>query len=215
MVLTSNPNQESTLGLRFKYTLGATSDAPCVFMVHGRAGNHDVMWAFRRCIPEGATIIAPQAPLADPVGGFSWWLVRPDWPKEEGVEAALKLLLFMRSVLVDLGLKPRKVVAVGFSQGGAVLSLCAQLKPDFFSGLGLLASFTIKHPSIEADLGGLPVFIGHGSKDETVPLDKAMRGGDFLRERGATLTLFTDDVGHKLGTGAMRGLKDWLSETLS
>jgi phospholipase/carboxylesterase len=215
MVLTSNPIQEAALGLKFKYTLGASPDAPCVFMVHGRAGNYDVMWAFRRCIPEGSSIIAPQAPLVDPIGGFSWWLVRPDWPKEEGVEMATLLVKFIKDAPFQLGLNPRKLVVIGFSQGGAILSLCVQICPNLFSGLGLLASFTIKHPTTEADLTGLPVFIGHGSKDETVPLDKAMRGADFLRERGTTLTLFTDDVGHKLGTGAMRGLKDWLVQILS
>jgi predicted esterase len=184
-------------------------------MVHGRAGNYDVMWTFRRCIPEGTTIIAPQAPLVDPIGGYSWWLVRPDWPKEEAVDAAQHLLGFVDRAISHFAIRPRKIIALGFSQGGAILSLCIQSAPEKFGGLGMLASFAIKHPVIRPNLEGMPIFIGHGSKDEVVPLEKAMRGGDYLRESGGQITLVTDDVGHKLGTGAMRELKDWLSLVLS
>jgi phospholipase/carboxylesterase len=215
MVLTADPSIESTLGLKFKYSLGSSADAPCVLMVHGRAGNYDVMWTFRRCIPEGVTIIAPQAPIADPIGGFSWWLVRPDWPKEEAVDAAQNLLEFVEKALVHFALRPRNIIALGLYQGGAILSLCIQQAPNKFGGLGMLASFAIKHPAITPALEGMPIFIGHGSKDEVVPLEKAMRGGDYLRESGGHITLVTDEVGHKLGTGAMRELKAWIATVLS
>lgn len=215
MVLTADNILQEELGFKFKYSLADDSSAPLVVMVHGRAGNFDVMWTFRRCLPEGASIIAPQAPIADPIGGFSWWLVREDWPKEEGVEAARRLNLFIDSTIKKFGLKPKKVIVVGFSQGGAILSLCVQERPEYFSGLALLASFCIKHPAnVNPMLSGLPVFVGHGSKDDVVPLDKAMRGADFLRSIGAHITLVTDEVGHKIGSTAMRSLKDWINQSV-
>ncbi len=215
MVLTADSRFEEKLKLKFKYSLDPAKEAPLVYLVHGRAGNYDVMWTFRRCLPEGVSVIAPQAPLLDPIGGFSWWLVRDNWPKEEGVLAAQNLNLFIEQSIEVFELKPRKIILIGFSQGGAILSLCVQERPDFFSGLALLASFCIKHPTSSAMLSGMQVFVGHGSQDEVVSLDKAMRGADFMRSIGGHISLATDDVGHKLGTLGMKSLKEWVNSLVS
>ncbi len=215
MISVAEPVAIEATGLKHKYFLSDNGAAPCVFMVHGRAGNMDVMWAFKRCIPEGCTIIAPEAPIHDPIGGFSWWLVKPDFDKADAVEASRALLTFIDKSLSYYSLAPKKVIAIGFSQGGAVLSLALQRAPDRFNGVGLLASFAIKDPMGFADVVRPSIFIGHGTKDEVVPIDKANRGADYLRENGCPVVVSTDEVGHKLGSNSMRALKDWIAQQLA
>ena len=53
------------------------ASAPLLYMVHGRAGNIEVMWAFRRTAPETFSLLSVEAPQPDPVGGYSWWQVEP------------------------------------------------------------------------------------------------------------------------------------------
>lgn len=208
---------EATLatGLKHKYSLADSTDAPCILMVHGRAGNMDVMWAFKRCIPDGCTIIAPEAPLTDPIGGYSWWHLNSEFKKEDAIDAANRLIVFIDEVFKYYSLIPKKLIAIGFSQGGAVLSLALQRVPQKFTGVGLLASFTIKHPEGFIGVSKPDVFIGHGTKDEVVPIEKANYGAEYLRQNGVNVTVSTDEVGHKLGTNSMRALKDWISKQLA
>ena len=132
-------------GLSHKIHRAASASAPCIFLIHGRAGNQEVMWTFKRVVPENWTIIAPQAPLSDPLGGYSWWLVKEHWSKDEAIAASSLLLDFISKALSFYSLSPNKIYASGFSQGGAVLSLCLQAQPQLFSRVALLASFIIEH----------------------------------------------------------------------
>jgi len=168
-------------------------------------------------LPEGVTILAPQAFLSDPVGGFSWWDVST-YPRGEDAlistreaigEARSRLLSFLDNAVSYYKLAPRKVIALGFSQGAGLLSSVVQREPSRFSGVGLLAGFVIKEGE-PAAFGALPpIFIGHGELDEVVPLALAHEGKSYLESRGHLTELHTDPVGHKLGSSGMRALKEW------
>lgn len=204
---------ENILGLAHKLELGGDASAPLAFLVHGRAGNFDVMWTFRRCLPEGSNIIAPQAFLNDAIGGYSWWSVNPTSPglDDAAVDAAAaKLREFIERSIEFYKLSPSKIFALGFSQGAGLLSIMLQRDPAFFSGAALLAGFVVKQPET-ARKPSTKVFIGHGSEDEVVPIDKARRGAEFLKGRGFDVAYTEDPVGHKVGAAAVRELKSWLA----
>ena len=47
---------------------------PLVVMVHGRAGNDQVMWVFSKALERlKPVVVAPQATIPDIKDGFSWW----------------------------------------------------------------------------------------------------------------------------------------------
>lgn len=204
---------ENILGLAHKIELSGDPNAPLVFLVHGRAGNFDVMWTFKRCAPPGANIIAPQAFLNDPIGGYSWWEVNPlvSGLDEAAVDAAaLKLRVFIEKSIDHYKLSPSKIFAMGFSQGAGLLSIVLQREPRFLTGVAILAGFVVKQPEISLK-PSTRVFIGHGAEDEVVPLEKAKRGFEFLKSRGFETVLVEDPVGHKVGSAAVRELKSWMS----
>ncbi|WKZ56651.1 MAG: hypothetical protein QY326_07945 [Bdellovibrionota bacterium] len=197
-------------GLRHKHVLSASSDSAVFYLVHGRAGTVDVMWTFRRVIPEHAHIIAVEAPIPDPLGGFSWWLADdPEW-RNVATDSLNMLVHFIEEAEALYGIRPRYRVALGFSQGGGLLSLLLEKGDPPLSALGLLASFVIEghkysgpHP---------PVFIAHGTQDEAVRIERARAGAAFLRSQGFAVTMVEDAVGHKVGSSAMRLLKGWLAD---
>ncbi len=202
---------EQALGLKHKYHIGADSTAPLGLLVHGRAGNFDLMWAFRRTLPESFNIITPQAPEPDALGGFSWWPV--DLPREDfkarAEKAAEGIERFLSVGLSYYNLSPRLIVAYGFSQGAGLLSVVLQRSPNLFTAVALLAGFVIKQGDTPLSEGPR-VFIGHGSRDGVVPLDKALEGKRHLEARGLNVELVQDDVEHKVGTQAMRRLSEWV-----
>ncbi len=214
-VTVGSPEAQRALQLQHKIRLSDDPTAPLVYLVHGRAGNHDVMWAFRRCIPEACSIIAPQAPLPDNAGGFSWWDIGTTSAREGSERAASILLEFMNAAESFYRLKPRTRLACGFSQGAGLLSAVIQ-REACFAGVGLLAGFVVETaPSnpLPRGPGGQPtaVFMAHGTDDEIVPVEKARAGRDHLLSYGFPVEYVEDPVGHKVGTGAMKALTRWFS----
>lgn len=202
------------LSLKYKAEIGSGSEAPLALFVHGRAGNHDVMWTFKRCLPANVNIISPQAPLVDPIGGFSWWHI--DLPKEERrvqIEDSLsKLLYFINEAINKYELAPSHIVAYGFSQGSGLLSLAMQREPELFDGVAILAGFVIKEK--EPRPLNIPVIMLHGENDQILKLESANENFAYLQSLGTKAELFTDPVGHKVGTSGMKKLKEWSYQLL-
>ena len=203
--------------LEYKSLLVEDKSAPVVFFVHGRAGTREVMWTFNRCLPPDVSIIAPEAPRPDPIGGFSWWdvLSYDDITDEMIDEGVGHLSRFMKDVLSYHELAPRKVLAFGFSQGSGALSLVLQRDLNPLDGLAILAGFVIKDWKENPKTQKPPVFIAHGTEDALVPMTRALDGQKYLESLGSVVTFATDDVGHKVGSGGMKALKSWTEQQLS
>lgn len=216
----------SDLSLRYRYQLHDDRTAPLVVLVHGRAGTFDLMWPFAHSCPRGCSFVAPQADLPDAVlphapQGLSWWLVDSQNLHADAQAAAKKLADFIDEFLERYELQPRRIIALGFSQGGALLSILLQRDPWRFDAAALLASFVIELADGRQARDGRqpttrpPLFMAHGLRDETVPIERARSGAEYLRALGHTVTMVEDDVGHKVGTAGMRELKAWLTARLT
>jgi predicted esterase len=65
------------------------------------------------------------------------------------------------------------------------------------------------------DLRGLPIFWGHGTRDEWIPIEKARGDAMILRDFKADIRFCETDVGHKLGLECLDGLDGWIEDVLS
>ena len=106
-----------------------------------------------------------------------------------------------------------KIYGVGFSQGAALLSSLSLLRPGMFSKIALLSGY-IPSAIVEKTEGtqydSLPdYFISHGTKDKIIPHEKAHVAQKTLQSLGASVTLVTEEVGHKTGSSAMKALGAW------
>lgn len=208
--------QEEYVGLRFIHRVGADPCAPLVLLVHGRAGTAEVMWAFDRLMPTGCSVVSFQAFLPDALGGFSWWdMASPD-PLEPAILRARDKFMFALERYVELfNLRPRKMVALGFSQGSVLLSASVLTNALRLDGLGVLAGFLYKGGDVAALSTKPEVFIAHGSNDEVISVAKARKGVERLRNLGLTVEYVEEEVGHKVGVQGTRALKEWLGRVCS
>lgn len=217
-IVESDTKLEEITGLKFKYINCEVGEAPLVFLVHGRAGNFDVMATFRRCLPVNCNIFFPQAFMDDPIGGYSWWKI-DELGKAQSfdriLEASSRLSRFIDNSIAAFSLKPSSISVIGFSQGAGLTSLLAQLEPHRFNSIALLAGFVFEHRTEpKPNLAGLEVFIAHGENDGVIPIAKAEQGARYLRGLGAKVDFITDPVGHKVGVEGMRALKAWCHENI-
>lgn len=195
-------------GLRHKLWLPQPATAPLYLLAHGRAGDRGAMWAFGSCVPGVANILAPEAFLEDrDDGGFCWW--PKGKPNVEAIERASdRLTQFVRASIEHYALQPHQIVAIGFSQGAALLSVLLQDSPGLFAGVALLAGFVIDRPA-QSNSPPTRVFLGHGLRDSIVPIAQAKAGATLLTERSYEVELHVDDVAHKVGRTVTRELKSW------
>lgn len=200
--------------MEHKVRISEDPSAPCVYLVHGRAGDASVMWTFKQAIPEHFSIISPQGIVPDPIGGFSWWRIDQDsfGTREYAVE---RLKLFLSEVEGQYKIQPRKRIAIGFSQGAGLLSILLHRDPNCFDGVGLLSGFVVTGKFDSIGKPKAKIFLAHGEKDSVIPVEKARAGKEHLELNGFDVEYVEDPVDHKIGSKGMRGLKSWLASFIT
>jgi phospholipase/carboxylesterase len=186
-----------------------------VILLHGLGGDENVMWVFGGVLPPAWAAVAPRAAFPATDGGWSWTQTGKEHlaSVDELGESVGRVRGLLESLQAGLGVPQDGWVWVGFSQG-AGLAFAAACAPGVRPrAVVSLAGFVPDgfEARAGARLAGLPVYWGHGTKDDQVPVERARRDVSRLREAGLDVTYCEADVGHKLGADCLRGLKEWFS----
>jgi len=208
-----------------------------IILVHGRAGDEKVMWVFSRAIQDlNAVVISPRAIIEDPIGGYSWWLKpvskdesdhvvgdrnlplessSPHLATLSDMKNGLKIVENAATMLVDrYGVNSKKIRAIGFSQGAALIASVALSRPRLFQKVALLAGFIpelVKRQYENTDFSSLPkVFISHGTEDQIINFSRAEEMRFFLESKSAQVHFHSDNVGHKISGSGMKELREWV-----
>ena len=219
-----DPNSTSLITFQ-KWTLRireATHPSPrLLLLIHGLTGDENSMWVFARDMPADYWIVAPRGlhPSEMEQGGYSW---RPqhgeteDLPSLEQLKpAAGALIRLVDEYSASAQFEAGTFDVMGFSQGAAMSSLLAFLYPQRVRKVGILAGFVPRGLDgllSQRPLEGKPFFIAHGTKDETVPIERAHASMQILEQAGAQITYCEDQVGHKVSATCLRALKDFLRD---
>jgi predicted esterase len=84
--------------------------------------------------------------------------------------------------------------------------------------VGILAGFVPDGLEVhisERPLDGKPFFVAHGTRDETVTIERARDSMKTLEKCGAQVTVCEDNVGHKVSATCLRALKDFFADKSS
>lgn len=195
-----------------------------VVMLHGRHGNEDVTWVFAPSLPKDWLVIAPRAIEFEPElpdgEGYSW-LLQGDWPALSGnwpalsafKNGAIAVEYFIKALPEVYQADPNHIYLLGFSQGAATALATAMNNPGLVQGVCSLVGFVPDdaEPAIQ-NLRDMPIFMAAGRTDDRIPLGKAQEGAHRLQAAGANLSYHEYDMGHKMGSSALRDLKQWWLE---
>lgn len=194
-------------------------NARLLLLIHGFTGDENSMWVFARDLPEHYWIVAPRAPYTEETGGYSWRSSRfgnldepgLDWLRQSA-EALIRLVdAYSSSVRIDASVFD----VMGFSQGAGVCNVLTFLHPQRVRKTGILAGFVpsgLEELVSGRPLEGKPFFVAHGTKDETVPVERARESIALLEQAGAQVTSCEDDVAHKVSMTCLRALKQFLTD---
>jgi phospholipase/carboxylesterase len=223
------PDLNSTALITFQdWTLRvreSTDSSPrLLLLIHGLTGDENSMWVFARDLPSHYWMVAPRAPYPSQMeqGGYTWRLPQFDSMNEVSLDlhhsAAEELIRLVDEYAESAGLEASTFDVMGFSQGAAMSNVLAFLYPDRIGKVGILAGFVpagLSDLVSQRPLEGKLFFVAHGTKDESVTVDRARASIEILEQAGAQVTYCEDEVGHKVSMTCLRALKKFFVDTQS
>lgn len=195
---------------------------PTVIALHGwGASAHDLFGLAPFFLGGEALTICPQGSVTVPIApgyeGYGWFPITGGGPPDprEFARAAGQLRGFIDAALERYPIDRRKVVLVGFSQGGVMAYELALRDPTRYVGLAALSAWlpealvsVTKLPEHE----GFPTLVVHGTEDPMIPVDRGRESRDRLRRLGVALSYREFEMGHEIRPEALREVLTWLDE---
>lgn len=185
-------------------------------LIHGHTGDENSMTIFTRNLPSDAWILSPRGPFPTSEGGYKWIT------SEHGLTASFGEFQAAAKVLDEafsdwkrsLPLPDQKIDVAGFSQGSVMALTYALTYPGKVrraAGIsGFLPADTPQWVQ-GAPLAGMPVYVAHGTEDQTVPYERAQEVERWLRQFGASLTFCEAAVGHRISAACFRSFAEFFA----
>jgi len=195
---------------------------PTILALHGwGASAHDLLGLAPYLHGGQALVLCPQGPFGFEISpglrGYGWFpLGDRGLDPVEFRKGAAALRAFVDEALARYPVERRKVVVLGFSQGGVMAYDLALREPGRFAGLAALSAWLPKplSDSIPAlpEHAGMPVLVQHGTADPMIEVARARESRDLLAARGVGLTYREYEMGHEIRPEALRDLVGWLED---
>lgn len=196
---------------------------PTILMLHGWGANaHDLLGLAPILHGGGALVLSPQGPVAFEIAkgilGFGWWPITPSREMDpRAFDEARKLLReFLDEACKRYPVDRRKIVVIGFSQGGVLAYDLVLGDPAHFAGLVALSSW-LPEPVDAAipkqeEHQHFPALVIHGTQDPMVPVARAQESRRRLLARGVNVHYREFEMQHEVNPDALRELVIWLEE---
>ena len=160
-------------------------------MVHGRGRDtNDILVIANRLALLDVAYLAPAA------FENSWYPNRfldPIASNQPRLDQALKRLDTLVSEQVQRGIGPERIVLLGFSQGGCLVSEYAVRNPRRYGGIIVFTGSLIGPPGTQwtypGAFHGTPAFLGTSDIDEWVPVARVQETAQVMRNLGAEVEL--------------------------
>jgi len=196
---------------------------PTIVALHGwGASAHDLLGLAPVLHRGQALVLCPQGPVALEVApgmlGFGWFPIAMGRPPDpaEFAKGAAALRAFLDAALARYPVDRRKLVLLGFSQGGVMAYDLALREPERFAGLVALSSW-LPDPLAEAvprqpAHAALPTLVIHGTRDPMIPIERGRSSRDRLLALGVPTTYREYEMEHEIRPEALRELVAWLDD---
>lgn len=194
---------------------------PTIIAMHGYGASSLDLIGLAPYIADGKfMVICPQGPIEVPIGptrGYGWFPIRIGGsPDREAIEAAGKSVArFVDSAIERYPVDHRKLVVLGFSQGGYMAYTLAMANPARYAALVALSTWfppDLKDAATDrAALERLPTMVQHGRGDEMIEIARARTSVENLRELRVPVTFREYDCGHEITAEGLEDLAKFLT----
>ncbi|HYA34665.1 MAG TPA: alpha/beta fold hydrolase [Candidatus Binataceae bacterium] len=198
---------------------------PTIIAMHGWGSNALDLLGLAPYIAGGRFLaVCPQGPVEVPIGairGYGWFpLTMGAPPDPEKIDVAVvEAERFIEAALERYPVNRRKLVLLGFSQGGVMAFRLAFRHPEKYSALVAISTWfppELKDGVNVDAIRQLPTLLQHGRADDMIEIARARQSVEHLRELRIPLTYREYDCGHEITASGLDDLSEFLdSKVLS
>jgi phospholipase/carboxylesterase len=201
-----------------------------VIWLHGLGadGNDFVPIVQELKLPQiGIRFVFPHAPMRAVTvnGGFvmrAWYdIVSQDIARKEdelGLRQSQKMVEELIAKEAARGVPANRLVLAGFSQGGVIALQTALRQPHRLAGAMSLSAYLPLVQKIEQERNAanndMPVFLGHGTSDNVVPLVLGKASRDQLIKMGYDVDWHQYPMAHSVCAEELQDLSAWFKRVL-
>jgi len=200
--------------LAFTHRFVPTSKTPAsriLLLLHGTGGNENDLLPLGRNLDPTAALLSPRGNvLENGLPRFFRRLAEGIFDENDVIRRAHELADFVGAAAVHYEFDPKRVIAVGYSNGANIAAAILLLCPEVLAAAVLFRAMVPLVPSVLPNLAHLSVLLSSGKQDPIVPLENAERLATMLREAGADVTLRFEPAGHHLVSGDIEAAREWL-----
>ena len=199
------------LGFIHRFSPAAGSDYT-LLLLHGTGGDENDLLDLGRTLSPNAALLSPRGKVSEHgAPRFFRRLAEGVFDLPDLHRQTADLATFIENAAVEYRLNPKKVIAVGFSNGANIAASLLLSDPGMLAGAILLRPMVPFEPSNPPHLNGVPVLIAAGTADPIVSAAQTDRLATILETAGATLQVAKQPAGHGLTSADVAVAKAWLA----
>jgi len=186
-----------------------------ILALHGTGGDEHDLLPIVKAVAPGANVLSPRGKVSEH-GAFRFFArIAPGVFDEKEIKArAAELAEWIGETVRTRGLDPKRVYALGYSNGANIATAVMLLHPGTIAGAVLLRPMPVITPEALPELNGAPVLLVAGNDDATMPRGGPEKLGRMLAESGAAVDFAAQDAGHELTPQDFSLVKKWLDDVL-
>lgn len=206
-------NEVSTLGFIHQFVSG--SSPRTLLLLQGTGGNESDLLPLGQALDPAAALLSPRGKvLENGMPRFFRRLAEGVFDEADLINRTHELADFVQLAASHYRFDPKRLVAVGFSNGANIAAAILLLRPATLGAAALLRPMVPLIPETQPNLQGVPVLVAAGNQDPIVPTENARALVALLRRSGADVTVSFENAGHNLTDGSVEIARRWLKERM-
>ena len=211
---TNAPQTERDLEFAHRFVAAADSEhAPTLLLLHGTGGDEtDLLPLGQALLPE-ANLLSPRGRVLEHgMPRFFRRLAEGVFDQADLAAQTNALAEFVTVAATRYRFDPRRVIAVGYSNGANIAGSLLLAHPGVLAGAVLFRAMVPFEPSQEQDLTGMPIFISAARHDELIKPAQSERLAMIFERFGAQVTFVWQSGGHALTSADVDAAREWIAE---
>jgi predicted esterase len=181
-------------------------------MLHGTGGDErDLLHLGRELSPQAALLSPRGRVLENGMPRFFRRFAEGIFDINDLTDQTHALARFVEDASKAYDLDPKRIVAVGYSNGANIAGSTLILHPETLAGAVLFRPMVPFVPDRMPGLSGRPILILAGSRDGIVSMEETERLAALAKQAGAEVSLHVADATHAITGEEVRVAREWLS----
>jgi phospholipase/carboxylesterase len=203
---------QTTPALSFQHAYQPGAGPWTLLLLHGTGGDeHDLVPLGRQLAPHAALLSPRGKVLEGRMPRFFRRRASGQLDIPDLIERTDELGEFVGAAAREYGRDPRRIVALGFSNGANIAVSLLLRHPSLLRGAALLRPMLPYEPTATPELTGTSVLIAAGDGDPYSSPEQTRRLAEILAEGGAEVTVHTaPHAGHNLTQSDLIATARWM-----